>query len=49
MVNNHTNNYKVGILAQVNPLSLTKTEDRFIKNTEADKLHLNRYKPLRDL
>ena len=34
---------------EINPLSLTKTEDRFIKNTEADKLHLNRYKPLRDL
>ena len=49
MVKNHTDNYTVGILAQVNPLSLTKTEDRFIKNTEADRLHLNRYKPLRDL
>ena len=44
----HTDNYRVGILAHSNPLSLDRIENRFVLETDADTKHLNRYKPIGD-
>ena len=46
MMHEHTNNYNIGILIKSNPLSLTRLEDRFIRDTLADSNHLNKYKPV---
>ena len=44
----NTENFTLGILAHVNPLALSRVEDSYIRETKADTLHLNRYKPVGD-
>ena len=46
MMHEHTNNYSIGILVKSNPLSLTRLEDRLIRDNLADINHLNKYKPV---
>ena len=48
MESKNTENFTLGILAHVNPLALSRVEDSYIRETKADTLHLNRYKPVGD-
>ena len=42
---NTTENFNIGILAKTSPLRLDRLENKFVRDTKADLIHLNRYKP----